>query len=96
MDLDHERRLTEVEQRSKSNTRRLDEMKPLVDEIHKMSEAMVAMTTEMRHTNKDITEIKGKVEHLEEKPAKRWDTVITVAITAFITGLVTYVLTFIF
>lgn len=90
MDLDHERRLTEVEQRSKSNTRRLDEMRPLVDEIHKMGESIVEMTAEMRHTNKDIGEIKVKVETLEEKPAKRWDTVITVIITALASGIITH------
>lgn len=72
MDLEHERRLTEVEARSKSNTKRLDEMQPLVEEIHKMSEVLVEMTTEQRHTNKTVGEIKEKVETLENEPAKRW------------------------
>ena len=96
MDLEHEKRLTEVEARAKSNTRRLDELKPIVDEIRKMSEALVAMTSEVKHTNKDVGEIKSKVEALEEKPAKRWDTVITVMITAIVSGLITYALTAIF
>ena len=72
MDLEHERRLTEVEARSKSNTKRLDEMQPLVEEIHKMSEALVEMTAEQRHTNITVGEIKEKVETLEKEPAKRW------------------------
>lgn len=72
MDLEHEKRLTEVEARAKSNTKRLDEMKPLVEEIHNMSETLIAMTTEMRYTNKDVREIKEKVETLEQEPAKRW------------------------
>lgn len=96
MDLEHEKRLTEVEARAKSNTRRLDELKPIVDEIHKMSEVLVVMTSEVKHTNKDVGEIKNKVEALEEKPAKRWDTVITVIITAVLTGLVTLAMTAVF
>lgn len=71
MDLEHERRLTEVEARSKSNTKRLDEMQPLVEEIHKMSEVLVEMTTEQRHTNRTVGEIKDKVEALEQEPVKK-------------------------
>lgn len=96
MDLEHEKRLTEVEARSKSNTRRIDELQPIVAEIHKMSEVLVVMTSEVKHTNKDVSEIKNKVEAMEEKPAKRMDTIITVIITALITGLVTFALTAIF
>lgn len=72
MDLEHEKRLTAVEERSKSNTKRLDEMKPLVDAIHTMSETLVEMSSEMKHTNKNVEEIKDKVETIEQEPAKRW------------------------
>lgn len=92
MDLEHERRLTEVEARSKSNTKRLDELQPLTEELHKMSKATVEIVAELKHTNKDVREIKEKVETLEEKPAKRWDTVVTVIITALVSGFITYIL----
>lgn len=95
MDLEHEKRLVECEQRSKSNTRRLDEMRPIVDEIHKMGELLVEITTEMRHTNKDLREIKDKVETLEERPAKKWDTLSTVIVTALTSAIVTYIFTLI-
>lgn len=72
MDLEHEKRLTAVEERAKSNTKRLDEMKPLVEEIHKMSEGIVAMTSELKHTNSDVREIKEKVETIEREPANQW------------------------
>ena len=72
MDLEHEARLTKVEERSKSNQHRLDKLEPIVEEIHKMSETLVEMTSEMKHTNKNVEEIKDKVETLENEPAKRW------------------------
>ena len=48
MDLEHEKRLTAVEERSKSNTHRLDKLEPIVDEIHTMSETLVEMASEMK------------------------------------------------
>lgn len=79
MDLEHETRLTRVEERSKSNTHRLDKLEPIVDEIHTMSETLVEMASEMKHTNKCVEEIKDKVDGMEQEPAKKWkDTTKTV------------------
>ncbi len=72
MDLEHEKRLTSVEERAKSNTHRIDKIEPVVEEIHNMSAALLEMTSELKHTNKNVQEIKEKVEEIEQEPAKRW------------------------
>ena len=72
MELEHEKRLTETAQRSKSNSHRLDKLAPIVEEIHNMSETLVEMTVEMRHTNQNVKDIKEKVDVLEQEPAKKW------------------------
>lgn len=72
MDLEHEKRLTAVEERAKSNTHRIDRLEPIIREIHTMSETMVRLVAEIEHTNENVSEIKNKVESLEEEPAKRW------------------------
>ena len=72
MDLEHEKRLTAVEERSKSNGHRLDRLEPIVEEIHVMSETLVEMSTEMKHTNQNVEDIKEKVDTIEREPAKRW------------------------
>ena len=72
MDIEHEERLTRVEERCKNNSSRLDNLEPLIEEIHNMSTNMVEMTVEMRHTNASISEIKGKVDKLESEPADKW------------------------
>lgn len=72
MDLEHEKRLTAVEERAKSNTHRLDELEPIVKEIHNMSATMCELTNEMKHTNQSLEEIKGKVDALEDEPGKKW------------------------
>ena len=72
MDLEHEQRLTAVEERAKSNGHRLDHLEPIVEEIHVMSETLVQISTEMRHTNRNVEEIKVKVDKIEQEPAKKW------------------------
>ncbi len=72
LELEHERRLTEVEQRTKSNTRRLDKLEPIVEEIHRISETLVEITAEIKYTNLNVEEIKEKVEIMEQEPANKW------------------------
>lgn len=65
-------RLTKVEERSKSNTHQINDLKPVVDEIHTMSKTMVELIGEVKHTNENVTELKEKVDVLEKEPAKQW------------------------
>ena len=65
-------RLARTEERAKSNTHRLDKLEPVVDEIHKMSNTLVVLTTEIQHTNQTVNRISDKVEQIEQEPAKRW------------------------
>ena len=80
MDLDHERRLTEVEQRAKSNTHRLDKLEPIVQEIHTMANTMIQLVQEVKHTNEavesldaKVERIDGRVDEMEKSPAKRFN-----------------------
>ncbi len=84
MDLDYERRLTEVEQRTKSNEHRLSKLEPIVEEIHKMSETLVEITCEIKHTNQSVEEIKEKVEMMEQEPANNWKDSKNAIISAFL------------
>lgn len=75
-----EARLTRVEERSKSNTHRLDEMDEKVDTLNRLATAVEVMATEQRHQTETMTEIKTdvtalgtKVDAIEKKPGKRWD-----------------------
>ena len=65
-------RLTKVEERSKSNTHQIEDLKPVINEIHIMSKTMVELIGEVRHTNENVSELKEKVETLEQEPAKQW------------------------
>lgn len=45
MDLDYEHRLTEVEQRSKSNTKRLDEVEARQNDLDKLTTSVAKLAT---------------------------------------------------
>ena len=80
--LNMEHRMTEVEQRSKSNSHRLDKVEHIAGEIHTMSNTMVQLVEEMKHTNEAVSNIDKKVDRMdsrvdemEKSPAKRFDNV---------------------
>lgn len=75
-----EARLTRVEERSKSNTHRLDDVEGKVDTLQRLTTAVEVMATEQRHQTETMAEIKEdvtalgtKVDAIEKKPGKRWD-----------------------
>jgi predicted nuclease with TOPRIM domain len=89
-------RLTRVEERSRSNSHRLDRLEPVVEEIHTMSETMVQLVTEVKHTNQNVAEIKEKVEAQEQRPISRLEQIKTAIIAAVASGLITGAIAVIF
>ena len=63
--LNYEHRLTEVEQRSKSNQHRIEGLEPIVKEIRTMSNTMVQLVQEVKHTNETVKNIDTKVERMD-------------------------------
>ena len=102
-ELEVEHRITEVEQRTKSNTHRLDKLEPIVDEIHTMSNTMVQLVQEVKHTNETVNSLNTKVDRMdsrvdemEKAPAEEWkstkkkvfDTVIGVVVGFLMAGII--------
>lgn len=65
-------RLTAVEERSKSNTKRLDKLEDVVDSIHTMSLAIQKMGMSIETMDKTLTTLSGKVDAQERIPADNW------------------------
>lgn len=64
-------RLVETEQRSKSNTKRLDKLELKVDDIHNLALSVQAIATEMKAMREDMTNIDNRVLAIEAKPSKK-------------------------
>ena len=92
MDLDHERRLTEVEQRSKSNAKRLDDIEKRQDNLDNLVSSVAIIAKEQDHIKSDVTEIKTDVKALTEKPAKRWDEMVDKSLWAVLAAVIAYYL----
>lgn len=74
-----EHRLTEVESRSKSNTHRIDKLERVTEEIHTMSNTMIQLVEEVKHTNETVSSLDqkvekmdGRVDDMERAPGKEW------------------------
>ena len=78
-EIEIEHRITELEQRSRSNTHRIDKLEPIVDEIHTMSNTMVQLVQEVKHTNdavggldQKVDRLDSRVDDMERAPGQEW------------------------
>lgn len=92
MDLEHERRLTEVEERSKSNSHRLDKLEESTEAINRLATSMEVMAERQEQVVETVGKLDSKVTLLEEKPAKRWDALVDKIIWAVMAAFIGFVL----
>ena len=92
MDLEHERRLTEVEARAKSNTTRLDEVEKRQDNLDKLVATVSSLAADQKHMEGDVKEIKADVKTLAAKPAQRWDSIVDKVVWAILAALIAFML----
>ena len=92
-------KISEVEHRAISNTRRIDKLEQQTEAIQSLATSVEVMVQEQCHQTESIERIEknveklgNKVEVLEHKPAKRWEMVIEKIIQAIVAGLIAYVL----
>lgn len=82
MDLEHEKRLTEVEARSKSNAHRLDEVEQRQNNLDDLVGTVKALAVREERVESDVKEIKADVKEINGKPAKRWESLVEKVIWA--------------
>lgn len=92
MEIHIEHRLTEVEQRSKSNTHRLEEVEKRQDNLDKLTTSVSLLAEREERMETDVKEIKCDVKALAEKPAKRWDNLVDKLIWGVFGAVLAYML----
>lgn len=92
MDLEHEKRLTEVESRSKSNAHRLDDVEKRQDTFDKLVVSVEKLAIKEQNVENDVKEIKTDVKTLTNKSGKRWDGLVDKIILILATAIVTFLL----
>lgn len=66
--------------------------KEFYDRIENVEKDMVESQGDRKHITQQLEEINGNVKSLMEKPAKRYDTIVTSVLTAVIGALVGFIL----
>ena len=82
----HER-ISALEQDKSSVHRRLDNLEKLVESVH-------VIATETKAMRGDVNDITKRVDEIEHRPQKRYDTIITACITAIIGAIIGFLLRF--
>lgn len=91
-----EHRLTEIEQRSKSNTKRIDKLEQIQSELKAISTTLVKVGDKVEYLGKSVNSLTRKVEATEEQPKKTLGTIKSAIITSIISGLIAIAISMIF
>lgn len=79
--MDEKERLVAVEERAKSNTKRLDEAERKIEDIHDLTYSIKELATETKRLREDVNKIDSRLNTIEEKPAKNWESLTRTIIT---------------
>lgn len=85
--------LTEVDERSKDNRRRLDCVEKRQGELDNLVSSVAVIATKLQTFEEDIKEIKTDVKVLMEKPAQRWESVVDKVIMTILGATILFILT---
>lgn len=94
METDVAVKLKEVEDRSKSNTHRLNKLEQLTNAIYEQNTNIASLVTELKHTNesiarheRDIDAHSARIRAIEHRPGKLWDKLLFGILGALATGI---------
>ena len=89
--METEHRLTQVEERSKSNSHRIDELEKRQDNLEELTGTVKVLAVREQNVENDVKEIKNDVKALTNKPAKKWENLsekIILSIASALVGLI--------
>lgn len=92
MDFEHEKRLTEVEERSKSNSHRIDTIEKRQDNLDELVGTVKVLAVREENVENDVKEIKSVVKSLAGKSGRRWDGMVDKIIMILVAAVVGFML----
>ena len=90
-EIELERRLCVVEDRSKSNSHRIKAVEGRQEDMTQLVTSVAAIAQKQQDMDGDVQEIKAEVKAINQKPAKRWESIVEKTILAAVGVLVAYV-----
>lgn len=92
MDLEHEKRLVKVEDRSQSNTRRIDDLEKRQDNLDDLVSTVKVLAIREENVENDVKEIKNDVKSLTSKSGKMFDSIMEKVILLIVAAVVGFIL----
>lgn len=83
-ELEFAEKLVEIDQRSKSNTHRLEAVEKNQEALNSIATSVAVMAEQQKNISKKVDDIDSKVGAIESKPAKRWDSMVDKLIAALV------------
>lgn len=85
--------LTEVDQRSRSNTHRLDKLEQNYEALNRLTVSVETMGVKLANLDKTMQKMDARMEEQEAKPGKRWDGLVTTLIGVIVGAVMAVVFT---
>ena len=92
MEVKFEHRLTEVEERAKTNSHRIDELSKKQDALNELVSTVKVLAIKEAQVESDVKEIKSDVKILTDKPGKRWDGLVDKIILTIAAAVIGFIL----
>nr|DAH22412.1 MAG TPA: hypothetical protein [Caudoviricetes sp.] len=84
--------LAAVEQRSKSNSHRLDALEKQTQAVSELATSVAVMAEKVETTGDKVDGLCTDVQELKAKPGKRWEQIVTTALTVIVSAVIGYFL----
>lgn len=91
MDLEHERRLTDVEAKADRCEGRIKKLEESHEALHQLATSVAVMAEKQETMNSNVEKLTEKVDSIEGKPAERWDKLISTIIGAVAGAVIAWV-----
>ena len=85
-------KIAEIDQRSKSNTHRINDLEEDNRALHTLATSVEVLATKQETIESNVQEIKTDVKALKAIPGGKWDALVKTILTALAGGLVAYAL----
>lgn len=92
MPVEMEHRITTIEDRTKSNAHRIEELEKRQNNLDDLVSTVRVLATREENVENDVKEIKKDVKDLTNKPVKRWEGIVEKIIMLIVAAIVGYIL----
>lgn len=91
-DIEHEKRLTQVEELAKTNARRIENIEKRQNNLDELVGTVKALAVREENVESDVKEIKSDVKSLTGKSGKRWDNLVDKIIVTVAAAIIGFIL----